>query len=429
MRTRRIRRRTRNHKFRNVKKNRTRGLVKRGGGKSVRNRKWIKRRQAVKRGGVPPNQFPREINVTKIDGTIVTLGTQSTNVGNITGATGAGTVYTDSYNKYYVKVMTADETQHQPPSHIKRIFSIEVEILKHLNTTYNDSKYFPKYLGSMEPQLQNAEPLWAIATEILPNANYADLLTNYVYAKTKFANVAKQLCEGLSLLHTAGVYHRDIKLENVVIDTNTGQIMYIDFNGCYNEELYTKLEDIFTADNKPIDKLGHDGTPTYRHPEIVSIAQSTNFTEFGKIENLPKYDYWALAQLLYSLNYDNTSAFETLYSIPQNQGEEMRMLTYFADMESIKNYTINPNIHNGKFKATYKTVYNNIQKLDTQLRTYGCWTFTDLMNASDVKTSITLTWPHTPVVAPAKPTIIGSLRNSFAAVRNKILGNPNKPEN
>ena len=340
-----------------------------------------------------------------MNGVSVQLTTQNTIVGT-GGATGAGTIYTGPGDKkYYVKVMT-DINKKDNPSRtttIKRIFAIEVGILQHLNKNITDSQYFPKYFGSIYDERNK---LWVIATEITPHTEYIDLSAYIVKYKKEnrdftsdmFTNIAKQLCEGLSLMHKAGVYHRDIKLENVVIDTNTGNIMYIDFNGCYCKAVYKSFTQIFDDDDKSIDKLTTDGTAGYFHPEIVIIAKHSRLTEFGKIVNLPKYDYWALAHLLYSLKNNRENAFEKLYGIEHNKGNELNQESYYADMELINNYTITPNrlYNEERFKNTYPSVYENIQKLDAELTAAKCWTFTDLMKASNVKTGKPLEWrPNT----------------------------------
>lgn len=75
-----------------------------------------------------------------------------------------------------------------------------------------------------------------------------------------------------------GIVHRDIKLENIMIDERTKTVKIIDFGFSVTVSASTKLK-IFC------------GTPTYMSPEIVSKVDYC-----GK-----KADIWALGILLYAL--------------------------------------------------------------------------------------------------------------------------------
>ena len=87
----------------------------------------------------------------------------------------------------------------------------------------------------------------------------------------------KALVEGINYCHTKNIVHRDIKMENILIDDNK-KVKIIDFG--------------FSVISEPDKKLNiFCGTPSYMAPEIVS---KINY------KGLPA-DIWALGILLFAL--------------------------------------------------------------------------------------------------------------------------------
>ena len=90
--------------------------------------------------------------------------------------------------------------------------------------------------------------------------------------------IFKQLTEGIHYLHSNSYVHRDIKLENILIDKKNKTIKIIDFG--------------FSVSVQPDKKLCmFCGTPSYMAPEIVS-KQEYN----GKF-----VDFWAMGILLFTM--------------------------------------------------------------------------------------------------------------------------------
>lgn len=87
----------------------------------------------------------------------------------------------------------------------------------------------------------------------------------------------KQVLSGLHYCHTRHIAHRDIKLENLLLDSK-GNVKIIDFgfSTCIPNEKKVKM---------------FCGTPSYMAPEIVSKKEYSG----------PPADLWALGVLLYAL--------------------------------------------------------------------------------------------------------------------------------
>lgn len=90
--------------------------------------------------------------------------------------------------------------------------------------------------------------------------------------------IFKQIAEGLEYIHSLNIAHRDIKLDNILIEESTNMIKIIDFG--------------FSVICNPSQRLKiFCGTPSYMAPEIVQKREYD-----GR-----QVDMWALGVLLYAL--------------------------------------------------------------------------------------------------------------------------------
>jgi serine/threonine protein kinase len=86
----------------------------------------------------------------------------------------------------------------------------------------------------------------------------------------------KQIAEGIEYLHSQNIAHRDIKLDNILIEDKTNIVKIIDFGFSVMCSSIQKLK-IFC------------GTPSYMAPEITMKKEYDGKT----------VDMWALGVLLY----------------------------------------------------------------------------------------------------------------------------------
>lgn len=102
-----------------------------------------------------------------------------------------------------------------------------------------------------------------------PNRQMAEIEAKYLWQQVLF---------GIHYLHQRNVTHRDIKLENILLDETRTRVKLIDFgfSTCIPHEKKVKI---------------FCGTPSYMAPEIVSKIEYAG----------PPADIWALGVLLYAL--------------------------------------------------------------------------------------------------------------------------------
>jgi len=102
-----------------------------------------------------------------------------------------------------------------------------------------------------------------------PNRQMAEIEAKFLWQQVVF---------GIHYLHQRNVTHRDIKLENILLDETRTRVKLIDFgfSTCIPHEKKVKI---------------FCGTPSYMAPEIVSKIEYAG----------PPADIWALGVLLYAL--------------------------------------------------------------------------------------------------------------------------------
>lgn len=157
----------------------------------------------------------------------------------------------------------------------KRAFK-EVEALKKLRNHPNIIHFEESFICK-----QNNKKYICIVLELFGEFNLESFLKrqNNKLSEKKVRKIIKQLIKALIYCHCKGIIHRDIKLQNIVIDPSTFCIKLIDFGLC---EMGKKEE------LKNLNKVC--GTPFYVAPEV-----------FEGHYNGFKSDVWSVGVLLYRL--------------------------------------------------------------------------------------------------------------------------------
>jgi serine/threonine protein kinase len=100
--------------------------------------------------------------------------------------------------------------------------------------------------------------------ELLQGPTLFEALEQGPMAPARAVGVLRQVCKGLSAAHRAGVIHRDVKPENVVLETRRGRpdaVKILDFG-------------IATVVGEATERPLAAGTPLYLAPELVSASTS-----------------------------------------------------------------------------------------------------------------------------------------------------------
>lgn len=193
-------------------------------------------------------------------------------------------------NEYAMKVIKKNKKYLNQ----KNVF-LEIDILKHC-----DSEYVPK----LQFHYDDVNYIYIIM-EYLDCYDLYDLLLKQEYksfniSKTKYISACILL--GLAYLHSQGIIHRDMKLENILIDKQ-GHIKIIDYNlsnYCPNnveeKTIKTSYSEKMVVVKQPTTILqGCVGTIEYVSPEMIA-------------DNLYDYmvDWWAFGIIIYELLFGVT---------------------------------------------------------------------------------------------------------------------------
>ena len=171
-----------------------------------------------------------------------------------------------SENKTYA-LKTYEKYRLTDPSKKKNV-DREIDILKKLN--------HPNVVR-MYDLIETPKQLHLVL-ELIPGGSLGSYLKkkpNKRFEELECKIMFKQIVSAIEYIHSQKVTHRDLKLENLLLDSS-GMIKIIDFgfSTCFSHEKKVKI---------------FCGTPTYMAPEIVSRKEYLG----------PPADIWALGILLY----------------------------------------------------------------------------------------------------------------------------------
>ena len=178
---------------------------------------------------------------------------------------------------YALKIINLDTRKDpQIQAHAEREFKILSEF-----THPGVVRVFERFLVS-----QNDKPHFCIVEEFVDGCNFFDLVTQRNgLSESRALPIMKQITETLAFLHSSGVIYRDLKLENILINSS-GRVKLVDFG--FSKKIGT---------GKAIRPCG---SPEYAAPELLNAERTPYSFEI---------DCWSLGVVLYAC-LQNTPPFD-----------------------------------------------------------------------------------------------------------------------
>jgi serine/threonine protein kinase len=136
-----------------------------------------------------------------------------------------------------------------------------------------------------------------IIFEYCPGIDFFGLLEknkeNHSKFRYDYLDYFKKIVEAVDYIHSQGVAHLDLKLENIVINEKTKTVKIIDFGGSCVCKLQHRLDNKCEEDQEIVKIAGMRGTEAYMAPESFMLSRYDPL----------KVDIWALGIIFYEILY------------------------------------------------------------------------------------------------------------------------------
>lgn len=169
----------------------------------------------------------------------------------------------------------------------------EVEVMK----TLRKAQSIVRYYDSNAERLENGTYQVLVLMELCPNKSLLDYMNAHIREKLSEKDILKimrDITVGIYEMHKLKLVHRDIKIENVLIDAHH-HFKLCDFGSVSSPIRPPKDQNEFRALSNDI---MYQTTPQYRSPEMIDLYRGFPIDE--------KADIWALGCFLYKLCYYTT---------------------------------------------------------------------------------------------------------------------------
>lgn len=143
----------------------------------------------------------------------------------------------------------------------------------------------------------------------------------------------KQIAYGLKFLHDSGIVHRDVKPENVLIDSN-GIAKLCDFGVSTHGH---EIEDDLLSPVKL--STAYVGSPPYSPPEVMKLKELSHSEVKKHPYNPFQMDHWSLGMLLFCIVYANVPFQTALPSDPGYREYKFNHERYSSSNSSFKHNT------------------------------------------------------------------------------------------
>ncbi|CAF0799357.1 unnamed protein product [Brachionus calyciflorus] len=241
---------------------------------------------------------------------------------------------------------------------------LEIKIIK----TFSESnKNVLKYIDSSIQRQTNEIYEILLLTKYCKLGGLVQLMNDRLSQNSRFQEVEIlkifcDTCEALADLHTSSIIHRDLKVENILIDQESGiknptfnQLTFVlcDF-GSATKNIFDKKQHSSSHSIQLIaDEIQKYTTLSYRSPEMVDLYSNKLITT--------KSDIWALGVFLYKLCYFQMPFGESQLAIQEGRYfiPDSKATFYSKQLNQLINYMLDPdpNKRPDIFQVSYLAFY------------------------------------------------------------------------